>query len=316
MLDYAIEPIHNELAFPVASFRVSVDELRDILGDSASAVESMKGPGWTMFDSAEFANLNSFLKNFVEFEPRFFGVSIFERDDRRPPYLIHTGFEAPLFINGKKKLGWLDLSPGMSLFEKFRMECLERLVNQGELEKYDRTIIDGDGARGRIFYSSPGEGWRVKTYEVLQKVSATTGGWNSGYEEMLGALMGYSDDENRWWILDCMSRDIFPSGMRFYCALESEDLEFVRNGGNKILPWRARDPIILHWGVSESDEFYKSMIAEAPKKTGVVRIVASLSEVKAIAIEIGSQVYKINFKSIPELNKIIRGEIKIVHERL
>ncbi|MFM0114707.1 hypothetical protein [Paraburkholderia nemoris] len=315
MRNFAIEPIHNALCFPVASFPISCETLDIVLAEVDQKFEHLERAGQMLLAAECSPKAASFLSGCVDFEPRFFGLRVCEREKNAVPYLIHTGYELPLFLSGKKKLGWLDLHPDLNAFEEFRLECFENFVRSGLLRKQERLVKDKRGIWGQIFYTSPDEEWRLQAYEMAKSASGRAGGWSEGFEEMLGLLMGYGEDENRWWRDDCVRREVFPSGMRFYCALDRNDLDFIRNSGYRALPWVARGKYRMHFGANPGVEFYEKLLAETEGSAGVVRLVASLPQLKSVAVEVACQVYEVETKSVPQLNQMTRGDLLIVYEK-
>ncbi len=122
---------------------------------------------------------------------------------RKLPYLVHTEFELPLMLEGRKPLaffydqrGWLDeyLAP----FEPY--------VVTGELV---RQVIDDPSDHGenkpdadcfsRVYFALPSETWRIEAHKLLMAVSAKSG-WHESMERFEGSLLGYEDWQNDCWI--------------------------------------------------------------------------------------------------------------------
>jgi hypothetical protein len=51
----------------------------------------------------------------------------------------------------------------------------------------------------KVFYALPGEEWRIDAFNLVWK-QLDYGPWNDTLERLDGTLLGYSDEQNDWWI--------------------------------------------------------------------------------------------------------------------
>ncbi|WP_245475319.1 MULTISPECIES: hypothetical protein [unclassified Mesorhizobium] len=126
---------------------------------------------------------------------------------REVPYLVHTNFELPLMLEGRKPLAvFHDAYPAEWLSET--LARFDPFVRSGRLVRHviDTPFTEAEHARfpdfqgwRRAFFSLPGEEWRIDAFLLLLKVFAKTG-WNEALERMEGSLLGYEDWQNDWWI--------------------------------------------------------------------------------------------------------------------
>jgi hypothetical protein len=129
---------------------------------------------------------------------------------RLAPYLIHTGFELPLMLDGRKPFakfsdvypdpnGWL--CELMGRFAPFVAagEIICRVIDE-PWPKPHRTR-DGRSLLGvrQVFYTLPGEEWRVDAHQLVYEVGLKTG-WNDTFERLEGRLLGYEEWQIAWWI--------------------------------------------------------------------------------------------------------------------
>jgi hypothetical protein len=124
---------------------------------------------------------------------------------REAPYLIHTEFELPLMLEGRK--------PFAKFSDGYPSEWFEELVG-----KFDQFVDAGLIVRRtlrfpfeershkstfqgllEVYFARPGEEWRIDAYLLLREVANKTG-WNDSLERYEGALLGYEDWQNDWWI--------------------------------------------------------------------------------------------------------------------
>ena len=129
---------------------------------------------------------------------------------RDAPYLVHTGYELFLMLEGVKPFAMFTIEyPGMA--EEFPEEVLfEPYVLSGKIIKRVMADIPFEepirGPSGPVFegvrqvlYSLPGEEWRCDAQLLLSRQLAH-GPWNDTLERLEGSLLGYTDEQNDWWI--------------------------------------------------------------------------------------------------------------------
>lgn len=121
------------------------------------------------------------------------------------PYLIHTNFELPLMLEGRKPLAVFGDGYPSEWFDEF-LAPFEPFVASGQLV---RRIIDTpmphlkqrrpdlEGMRD-VFFAIPGEEWRIDAY--IDKIKNRTADWDDDLERLQGSLLGYEDWQNDWWI--------------------------------------------------------------------------------------------------------------------
>jgi hypothetical protein len=134
---------------------------------------------------------------------------------RRPimtPYAVHTNFELPFLLDGRKTLArFSDLYPS-PLFDC--EEVFDRWVANGALHKevvnepFETRIKEWLGHR-TVYYTPKGEEWRIPAHKLIMDASGKSGGWNEHFERLEGMLFGYEDWQNDWWIKTCLERGAF-----------------------------------------------------------------------------------------------------------
>ncbi|QJR01556.1 hypothetical protein HH800_04685 [Sphingobium yanoikuyae] len=120
---------------------------------------------------------------------------------RNLPYLVHTNRELGLMLRGSKPLSYF-----ASFGQEDQPECVarylamfDRHVATGRFEKTVQTRPTqlADRFLDRIFYTLPGEQWRVVAMiELLDR----PGDWTHEREWQFGALLRYEDWQNDLWI--------------------------------------------------------------------------------------------------------------------
>ena len=123
------------------------------------------------------------------------------------PYMVHTNFELPLMLDGRKPLAvfgdgypsaWFDdyLAP----FEQFVAggKIVRRIVDEPMPHIKERRP-DLDGIR-HVYFALPGEEWRIGAYRRLMDTRKSDAAWTDIQERLQGSLLGYEDWQNDWWI--------------------------------------------------------------------------------------------------------------------
>ena len=80
----------------------------------------------------------------------------------------------------------------------FEEQLFEPYVAAGRFIKrvqHGIRIKDLGPEHRRVFYSQPGEEWRIDAYILMKKV-AERSGWGEALERMEGSLLGYEDWQN------------------------------------------------------------------------------------------------------------------------
>jgi hypothetical protein len=132
---------------------------------------------------------------------------------RNIPYLIHSGYELPLLLEGRKQLArFHEVYPP---HRHFCEEKFDRYVSEGVLHKevvvepfeqpkqlWDGRVIEGERT---VYYTRNGEEWRIPASKLLWEAAAKSK-WNDDFERMEGMLFGYEEWQNDWWIAERRKR--------------------------------------------------------------------------------------------------------------
>jgi hypothetical protein len=127
---------------------------------------------------------------------------------REAPYLIHTGFELALMLEGRKPFAkfanhypseWFDELIGR--FDPFVEEgrIVRRILTRPFPEP--GCSSNGDVLEGvrDVYFALPGQEWRIDAYLLLCEVGSKAG-WSDALVHYEGSLLGYEDWQNDWWI--------------------------------------------------------------------------------------------------------------------
>jgi len=202
---FVLQEIDPATGSPVAEARIQIpdlDELRTVLECDGGAPLS---GSWDL-ESGDLQRLGAICNPPCEPDPRLNRLESWHTI-REVPYLVHTNFELPLMLEGRKPLAVFDdaypaqwLAETLDRFDPFVRSgrLVRRLVDTPFTEAERARWPDLQGWR-RVFYSLPGEEWRMDAFLLVLKVSAQTG-WNEALERIEGSLLGYEGWQNDWWI--------------------------------------------------------------------------------------------------------------------
>jgi hypothetical protein len=110
---------------------------------------------------------------------------------RKVPYLIHTEFELPLMLEGRKPLAaFKDSGQWLTQY----LNSYDHFVKVGRLS---RRIVERGNIQ-EVYFALPGHEWRIDAY--VQLLESGAGKWDDNHERRQGELLGYEDWQNDWWI--------------------------------------------------------------------------------------------------------------------
>jgi hypothetical protein len=200
----ALDPEHGSPVLEALFWVANFDELRALLGPCTDDDPELIGS--YNLDTSDLVELS-----------RLFGV-VFDSGGRETqlcrwhslrnvPYLVHTGYELPLMLEGRKPFSYFvqEYPP----HQHFREEYFEPYVSKRvlrrevELEPFAAPIHGKSGqvfeGIRTVFYALKGEEWRIPAWKLIRTV-AQKSGWNAQFERLEGTLLGYEDWQNDWWI--------------------------------------------------------------------------------------------------------------------
>ncbi|NPU14390.1 hypothetical protein HL666_26835 [Bradyrhizobium sp. 83002] len=167
------------------------------------------------------------------------------------PYLIHTGYELPLLLDGRKKLAhFAEPYPPMSFPGEHRFDhwvAAGRLHKEVKLEPFGDEPTKAGSHQGtrRVYFTAKSEEWRIPAMKLVwEAASRANGGWNEYFERLEGMLFGYEDWQNDWWIETGLCGGGF-GGMPFCCAVDSQGLAWIEQAGYRALPPVVQPQLIL-----------------------------------------------------------------------
>jgi hypothetical protein len=271
---FILQAFDRDLWCPVAQtlFHVSdIDSLRSILDVAPDEDPELRGI-YTL-DDADLAALTA--RFGVKIDPSLLGSANFDivlyrrQGLSAAPYLIHTGYELPLLLDGRKKLArMMHTYPPMTFDGEHRFD---HWVAEGLLHREE--VIDPSGSDGglrTVYYTPKGEEWRIPAMKLIWHASGKSGGWNQHFERLEGMLFGYEDWQNDWWIDRGLQRGGF-GGMTFCCPVTFAGLAWMETAGFRALPPIEGPSLVMtSYEVDAKDDLHAFML-ESPDSAALVR---------------------------------------------
>lgn len=234
------------------------------------------------------------------------------------PYLVHTGYELPLLIDGRKKLARMsDTYPPMTFEGE---ERFDRWVRQGLLHKeevvepFDRPVKGWVGHR-LVYYTPKGEEWRIPASKLIWSEFGNAGHWNETLERLEGILYGYEDWQNDWWIKAHGERGGGYSGVSLCCGTTAAGLGWMESAGFRALP-PADGPILdVTRYDPEAEAEMQAFMAGKPSNVALVRFNVAGRNLPPILDLRQTGPWKVPGEHVPELNRHLMGPVVIVARR-
>ena len=231
------------------------------------------------------------------------------------PYLIHTGFELPLLLEGRKKLArMVEAYPPMTFEGEDRFDhwVAEGVLHREEIrEPFDSPIRRSGGqtylGHRTVYYTPKGEEWRIPAMKLILGAADKSGGWNEHFQRLEGMLFGYEDWQNDWWIEEIIARRGGIDGISFCCAVTAAGLAWIETAG-----FRALSPVekpaltVMNYDRETEADLVAEMFAD-PSSNAVMRFnMAGRDAVDFFDLPRGGP-WDVKAERIAELNSLLRG---------
>ena len=318
---FTLQAIHPDFGCPAFEAMFVVDrleDLRELLGGAAD-----DDPELEAHYHLEPAELAAIARRFdVPFDPDGREAVLCRWAWRRDnvSYLVHTGFELPLMLEGRKpfaRMGTDSYPP----HKHWNEERFDNYVAQGllhkevELEPFSepRRMKGGQIIEGwrTVYYALKGQEWRIAAWKLVSKASAKEG-WNHTFERLEGMLFGYEDWQNDWWIERLRKQRHEFGTLLVYAAVMPQELATIETAGHRSLPAMKRSIKLFtaFTEISEDDEQRRSLLtAEA---THLVRFrVRTLPFLELVGNE-QAAIRELSPDRVPDLNRLIQDAIEVV----
>jgi hypothetical protein len=205
----ALDPDHGSPVLEALFSVGEIEDLRALLSDASDDPALERG---YFLDAAELAAINQ--RFGIAFDPEGREVLLAPwHSIRDVPYLIHTGYELPLLLEGRKQLARFSEAYPPNLHRN--EEKFDRYVAEGTLhkevvvERFEEPIPlkHGTVAEGlrTAYYTRKGEEWRIPASKLIWAAAAKSK-WSEDFERLQGMLFGYEEWQSDWWIDELRKR--------------------------------------------------------------------------------------------------------------
>ena len=325
----AIDPV---LGCPVLETMLVVEDLealRSVLG-----LDSLDDPELTAsynLDPGEAHAINDRFELEFEVDGRecalYRAYPIGEYPDLAP-YLIHTGYELALMLDGVKPFAKFYLEYPSEADEWVPEALFEPYVQSGVLikrvtadEPFDKPIRQHGGRMSegirQIFYARRGEEWRIDAHLLVWR-QLKHGRWNETLERLEGSLLGYTDAQNAWGSTRRRRDHVVHADWTFYLGVNADEQAWIHRVGERALspdPAGATLKLMMCWPRPQPAELVQWM--ETSTAAAIVRFGVSRDFLKDREREDinGTPCYSIPREEIPALNRALASSIEIIAER-
>jgi hypothetical protein len=311
----AIDPDLGHPAFEAMFVVKHPEELRTILGDAAA-----EDPGLEYFYTLEPEELIAIARKFeVPFDPKGRMTCLYQwTRSREVPYLVHTGYELALMLDGRKQFARISMEyPPMKHLDEDRFDhyvAQDMLHKEVELEAFGEPhrMKNGrvfDGIR-TVYYARKGEEWRIAAWKLVSKASGKAG-WNESFERLEGMLFGYEDWQNDWWIADIRKRELEFGTLLAYSVVSSDDLAAIERSGFRALPPGGTPRKIASF--LEVPERHKpSDMLKFEGAAALVRFRVKSLQFLDLVDSKQSSLHEFPADRIKDINRVIVGDIEVV----
>ena len=317
----AIDPDYGHPSFESMFDVERPDELREILG-----IDAKTDPDFDRLYRLEPHEISALTRHFgLGFDPRGCETTLTRRKAlRETPYLVHTGYELALMIDGRKQFARMhgDFYPpvrfeGEDQFDRYVAQGI--LHKEEELDKFDEPtqLKDGRIVEGIrvVYYTRRGEEWRIPAWKLISK-AARTAGWNEHFERMEGMLFGYEDWQNDWWLDNVRRRGIRFGAVSLHLAVTEADLAAIDDAGGCALPLRTNPLELLGTIWEEADEDALRRLLKEDDLVAVVRFsVKACRFLDEVASDRHARLHALPAERTKDLNRLIVSDIEVVMRR-
>lgn len=234
----------------------------------------------------------------------------------RAPYLIHTGYELPLLLDGGKKLAhFSDSYPPMTFHGEDRFDhwvATGHLHKEELIEPFDAPIKRWRGIR-RVYYAPKGEEWRIPAHKLIREAASQAGDWNESIERLEGMLFGYEKWQNDWWI-DIGVGGGGYGGTAFFCPVTEAGMTWIEAARFCALPPVEGSSLEVA-GYDADAEALQALMFGKPDYVAVARFNVRNRHIRDFFESGQDGSWHVPAQRIGELNRHLRGSVAIVARR-
>ncbi|MFM0047875.1 hypothetical protein PQR05_35365 [Paraburkholderia sediminicola] len=230
------------------------------------------------------------------------------------PYLVHTGFELALMVQGRKPFAFIDFNSAVPTSVRLKTR-FDAYVAQGILHSHEE-IFDTKkrpGHRvGQILYAVKGEEWRIPALEFIRQHINRNGDGVENLERLEGALLGYERWQNDWWIDHLAKSGVTLYGTPLICKIDRAQYDWLVHAGFRALPPFDAPTFTLHSHHWLDDGAMKQAMQADPCIEAFVQFNVGLRHVMHAADFRTAGPYDIPTSLIPTINRHLVRSVRVL----
>jgi hypothetical protein len=313
----AYDPEYGHPAFETMFVVERLEELQALLGAAAD-----EDPELEMHYTLDPGDLDAINHRFgLAFDPGRRAICLTKWTSiREAPYLVHTGFELVLMIDGRKPFTRIDDSypPHQHYDEDLfdRYVALGILHKEVQLEPFEEPVRHRDGRISEglrtVYYTLKGHEWRIPAWKFVSEASRKSG-WNESFERLEGMLLGYDEWQNDWWA-EHRRRHHQPFGkLLLHLAVTAEELAAIESAGRRALPRGQRTLRFLSAAPSGIDDAERQWLMRGEGLATMVRFTVKAHVfLTDVASDQQAARHELSPDRVRDLNRLIEGEIEVL----
>ncbi|WDZ77437.1 hypothetical protein PWG15_02665 [Ensifer adhaerens] len=131
------------------------------------------------------------------------------------PYLVHTGYELPLMLEGRKPFAHFSDDPESPWLEEARLlfaphvDAGALVLDRFEVARMCPTTTGGEKEQRVLYltYALPGDEWRFDLFrQRCHRLFHDWRPWTAEDEREEGLLLGYTEEQCDWWLANRFRR--------------------------------------------------------------------------------------------------------------
>jgi hypothetical protein len=313
-----LQAYHPEYACPAFETMFTVDRLDDLqalLGPDAESDPDIQMLYW--LEPADLAAISQRFGVLFETNGKDVALRRLTALNEETPYLVHTGYELPLMLDGRKKLARFhhEYPPhqhgGEDEFDRFVAQGL--LHKEVDIEPFKEPHRRSNGhvweGLRTAWYTPKGEEWRINAFRLIQK---TKGGWNDTLERLEGMLYGYEDWQNDWWE-EYRRRRLSQFGTTLvYAALAPSELIAVELSGFRALPPLDRPLTVISAFEDRLEDEERQQLRQAVDQPTLVRFRVTAHAFLLLSGTPRERIHFLRADQIKDVNHLLLKKIEVL----
>ncbi|WP_258393646.1 hypothetical protein [Burkholderia multivorans] len=236
------------------------------------------------------------------------------------PYLIHTGYELALMVQGRKPFGFIEFNSEWPRSVVLKAH-FDEYVARGVL--YSEEIIGDLPARpgrpagrfGQVMYTLKGEEWRIRALEFIRQNINLHGDGCENLERLEGALLGYEKWQNDWWIDHLARRGTNMYGASSIVKVDRTQYDWLVHAGFRALPPVDAPTFALYSSHWFDDEAMTGAMRDDPTIEAFVQFNVGLAHIMHAADFRTGGPYEVPASLIPTINRHLLRAVRVLIRR-